>query len=431
MKKIARNLVASLLASFARAVVRKYRPTVVMVTGSVGKTSTKDAVAVALTGHSYVRASEKSYNSEFGVPLTIFGCKNPWTSAVGWTRVFLEAFALLALPSAYPRILVLEVGADYPGDITRILRIVTPDVVVVTRLPDMPVHVEAYATPEAVREEEFLPALALPYGAPLILSADDPHAQRLAEALSVDKYTYGMAADADVRIGIPELLVEEGKPEGMQTTVYIEGEEHKLVVRGAIGNPQLLAPAAAIATALALDATPEAALRRLESYVPPAGRGRLLKGKDGAIVLDDTYNASPAAVIEALNTLTLASKQVPGSRRVAVLGDMLELGRYSNEEHTRIGSLAAGLTDVLVTVGPRAHAIADEARIAGLAEDKVRSFETSAEAAPQIAAMAGAGDIVLVKGSQSIRTERIVEQLLADSADRQFLVRQEREWKKR
>lgn len=431
MKRFLRNTFANFLAVFARAVLRKYQPTVIMVTGSVGKTSTKDAVAAALSRSVYVRASEKSYNSEFGVPLTILGVKNPWKSIPGWIHVFGEAFALIFLPNAYPKVLILEVGADTPGDLARILKIVTPNAVVLTRLPDMPVHVEAYATPDAVREEEFQPAYALAPGAPLILSADDNYAQALAAPLSVRTVSFGRAANAVVRLGKPELLMEDGRPVGMQAQVTIAEQNHTLTVRGAVGAPQLLAPAAALAAALALECKLKEALKGLETYTPPPGRGRLLRGKDGAILIDDTYNSSPAAVEEALASLALIHSRTPKSRRVAILGDMLELGRYSKDEHEKIGRIAREKTDLLITIGPRARAIASAALEAGMPEDVVQSFETSTEAAPHVASSIGVGDIVLVKGSQSIRTEKIVEELLADYADRSLLVRQDREWKKR
>jgi UDP-N-acetylmuramoyl-tripeptide--D-alanyl-D-alanine ligase len=431
MKRLLRHAFLGFLAIFARAVIRKYHPTVVMVTGSVGKTSTKDAIRCALSKSAYVRAPEKSYNSEFGVPFTILGSKNPWTNPIGWIRVFTEAIALWLLPSVYPKILILEVGADRPGDIKRILRIVTPDVVVLTKLPDMPVHVEAYATPDAVREEEFQPAYALAPGAPLVFSADDKYAHTLAAPLSVKVLSFGQAKQADVRVGSPELIIENARPVGMKARVEVVGESHELRILGAVGTPQLLAPAAALATAVALDMKIENALAGLEGYEPPPGRCRLLRGKDGSILIDDSYNSSPAAVEEALASLTLIKEKIPGTRRVAVLGDMLELGRYSQEEHERIGRLAAKCTDILVTIGPRAHAVADAARAEGMGEDKVRSFETSKDAAHQIASMVAAGDAVLVKGSQSIRTERIVEALLADSADLKYLVRQDPQWKKR
>lgn len=435
MKHHLRNLFARFLAIFARAVLRKYKPTVIMVTGSVGKTSTRDAIAAALSPCAYVRASIKSYNNEFGVPLTILGVVSPARSIPGWLHVFGEAIALIFLPNAYPKVLVLEVGADRPGDLARVLRIVTPDAVVVTQLPDIPVHVEAYATPAAVREEEFYPAYALAPGAPLILSADDPYAHKLAEPLSVNIVTFGRAADAMVHLGASELAMEDGRPVGMRAEVTVLSDKHPLMIRGAVGAPQLLAPAAALATAFALQPSLgcdlKNAFKGLQAYTSPPGRGRLLRGKDGAILIDDTYNASPAAVVESLASLALVHSYTPQTRRIAIIGDMLELGRYSKDEHEKIGRLAHEKTDILITVGPRARAIASAALEAGMPEDAVQSFETSDEAAPQVVARVGAGDIVLIKGSQSIRTEKIVEVLLADYADRSLLVRQDRDWKKR
>lgn len=426
-----KNVVANLLAAFARAILRKYHPTVVMVTGSVGKTSTKDAVAVVLSRSRLIRASVKSYNSEFGVPLTIIGAKNPWENPFAWVRVFGEALALLVLPNLYPKLLVLEVGADRPGDLARILKIATPDVVVLTQLPDVPVHVETFAAPEQVREEEFAPAYALASGAPLVLSADDQHARALAMPLSVQVISFGNAHTADVRIGELTVLVEEGQPTGMETTISIAGTTHPMVVRGALGAPQLLAPAAALATALALGDDLAEAFKGLESYVPPPGRGRLLAGKEGALLIDDSYNASPAAVEEGLKTLALAARALPRARRVAILGDMLELGRFSNEEHAKIGGLVPASSDVLVTVGPRAKVIAQTALAAGMHEDNILSFETAHEAVTRIENIIRPQDIILIKGSQSVRTERITERLLQNPADRALLVRQEEEWRRR
>lgn len=427
MKAILKSLVASILALLAQAVVRKYRPLIVMVTGSVGKTSTKDAAAAVLSSRYNLRASEKSYNSEFGVPLTIIGAKNPWENPSAWIRVFNEAFALILFPSHYPKLLVLEVGADRPGDLARILRIAMPDAVIVTRLPDVPVHVEAYASPQAVRDEEFAPAYALQNGAPLVISADDPNAITMAARLSVQITTFGFADGADVRLEGYSFF-EEGDQCGMEATLNVRGETCTLRVPGALGKSQLYAPAAAIAAALSLDTSLALALEGAATYVPPAGRGRILRGKAGSYLIDDSYNASPAAVEEALAALGLIPDVV---RRIAVLGDMLELGRYSAEEHARVGRLAAERVDMLVTVGARSRATAEAARSAGMSAENVFSFDSADEAAPVLESMVGRGDAVLVKGSQSIRTERIAERLLMDPADRSKLVRQESEWKAR
>ncbi|VAW32950.1 UDP-N-acetylmuramoyl-tripeptide--D-alanyl-D-alanine ligase [hydrothermal vent metagenome] len=426
IKHIMRNIVASILATLSRGIVRKYKPTIVMVTGSVGKTSTKDAIAAALSGRFFLYKSEKSFNSEFGVPLTIIGSKNPWTNAFAWLRVFREALALLFLPNHYPELLVLEVGADRPGDLARILRIATPNVVVVTRLPDVPVHVEAYPTPQSVRDEEFAPAYALAPSAPLIVSADDQYALMMAKRLPARVITYGTEKDADVRFENIRAFEEDEKVEGMQADVHICGETERLVVRGSAGRHQVAPGAVALAVAQVLDIPIKDALSGLSEYAPPPGRGRLLHGKNGSCIIDDSYNASPAAVDEALITLKTFIK---AKRRIAVLGDMLELGRYSVEEHKRIGTLVAGIADIVIAVGVRSRGIADSAREAGLAKDAVFTFDSAFDAVDTVSGLAQKGDLFLVKGSQSIRAERIVEALLADPLDKDKLVRQEHEWK--
>ncbi len=394
-----------------------------MVTGSVGKTSTKDAVAAALAARFYVRKSEKSFNSEFGVPFTILGVGNPWNDPIAWLSVAKNAFALLVLPNQYPNMLVLEVGADRPGDLARILRFATPDAVVVTRLPEIPVHVEAYASPEAVREEEFSPAYALLAGAPLIVPADDDYAMINAKRLPARVISYGASEQAQVRISDINFNETDGIVHGMQANMHVNGERGTCVVRGSVGETQLFPLAAAIATAHAFEIPLAEALVALESYKPPPGRGRLLAGKNGSVVIDDSYNSSPAAVEEALKTLKIFPHV---KRRIAVLGDMLELGRYSVKEHERIAELVEESADSIVTVGIRARAFASAPENA-----EVMQFESSRGAAAALAGIIREGDVVLVKGSQSIRTERIVEALLANPADASKLVRQEKKWKQK
>lgn len=427
MKSSLRILVAALLALLARAIVRKYRPQIVMVTGSVGKTSTKDAVAAALGERAFLRASEKSYNSEFGVPLTVIGAKNPWGRALGWMGVLKEAIALIVLPNHYPKLLVLEVGADRPGDLAGILRIATPDAVVVTSLPDIPVHVEAYASPEAVRDEEFAPAYALPAGAPLVICADDEHARRYASRVDATVTTFGFAADAGVRIERVAPEVTDDGVAGMEASLAIRGMSHHFRVPGALGRTQMLAPAAAVALACALGYSIEDAIAGLGRYVPPPGRMRLFSGIRGSLIIDDTYNASPAAAVEALAAL----KSAGGERRIVAIGDMLELGRYSVAEHERIGSLVPESADMLVTVGIRAKKVGEAAKAAGLAEKAIHMFDDSRAAAGALSILIKSGDVVLVKGSQSMRMERVTEALLADPKDRMKLVRQDAEWRVR
>ena len=432
MKKLLKPLCVLLLAFFARAVVRRYRPRIVMVTGSVGKTATKDAIATVLATRFYVRSSEKSFNSEFGVPFTILGVENPWKNPFAWVVLIKNAIALLILPNHYPNMLVLEVGSGKPGDCAQILKIATPHMVVVTRLPEIPVHVEAYASPEAVREEEFSPAYALYASAPLIIPADDSYALDNATRTSAHTISYGMTEDATVRISDAAFYEHEGKVAGMQATAHLHEESKNFIVKGSVGTTQLLPVAAALAVASAFEMPLVEAFTALENYEPPPGRGRLLKGKNGSLIIDDSYNSSPAAVEEALATLKIFPH---AERRIAVLGDMLELGRYSVMEHGRISTFVASAADVVATVGIRARAFAPVFSGANASReqsrDNVLNYENSRAAARALPDLVRAGDVVLVKGSQSVRTERIVEALLADPADSARLVRQEKKWKQK
>jgi UDP-N-acetylmuramoyl-tripeptide--D-alanyl-D-alanine ligase len=420
MKNLLKFAITSILALVARVVVRRYKPRVIMVSGSVGKTSAKDAVAAVLTARFLVRKSEKSFNSEFGVPFTILGVKNPWRNLFAWASVIKSAIALLILPNHYPNMLVLEVGADKPGDISKILRIAKPDAVVITRLPEIPVHVEAYTSPEDVREEEFSPAYALSAVSPLIIPADDSYALESAMRTSTRTISYGTTESANVRISDVGFYEIAGRVSGMKAKVKTDDEEGSFVVKGSVGTTQILPVAAAIGAASAFNISLSEALTALGSYEPPPGRGRLLAGKNGSIIIDDSYNSSPAAVEEALVTL----KKFPDAkRRISVLGDMLELGRYSVTEHERIGALARDSANLVAAVGIRSRAFA-----VAHGNAEVMLFDNARTAALALPTLVREGDVVLVKGSQSIRTERIVEALLANPSDSSLLVRQEREW---
>jgi len=432
MKNFFKFLVSFSLGLFARAVVRRYRPRIVMVTGSVGKTSTKDAAAAVLSEKFFVRKSEKSFNSEFGVPFTILGVGNPWCNLFAWFKVAGNAFALLFLPNHYPSMLVLETGADRPEDLARILKIATPDMVIVTRLPEISAHVEAYACPEDVREEEFSPAYALSAAAPLIISADDSYSLDNAMRTPARVISYGISDSADIRLKNIGFYKVEEIVVGMQADISVKKENEKLLVKGSVGKTQLLPLAAAVAAGCAFEIPLCDSLKALERYESPPGRGRLLAGKNGSIIIDDSYNASPAAVEEALAALKAFPMHPPvGGRKIAVLGDMLELGRYSIMEHERMAALVADSADVIFTVGVRARAFASVAEASRAQAKDTLNFNNSRDAALALPSLVREGDVILVKGSQSIRMERIVEALLANPSDAAKLVRQEKAWKRK
>jgi UDP-N-acetylmuramyl pentapeptide synthase len=423
-----------LLRLEASLVVKKYKPHIIAVTGSVGKTSTKDAIYAVVSAHAHVRKSEKSFNSEIGIPLTILGCPNAWRNPLQWAQNLLDGLFLIIFRAPYPEWLVLEVGADRPGDIRGLARWLRADIVVITHLPEVPVHVEFFDSPEEVMEEKASLINALVSGGTLVLFGDDQGVASLAtRAPHARILTFGFAPGRDARADnfsfLYESETENKKPIGMQAELSMHGRSAPLSIIGSLGRHMFLPALAAAAVGEALGEPIETIIAALGAYQPPVGRMHLISGARGALIIDDTYNSSPAAVAAALDTLGMIH---PKGRRIAVLGDMLELGRHSVEEHRKAGAHAAKNCDLLVTVGFRARDSGEGALDAGLADTNIFQYEDAERAADELSRMVGEGDCILVKGSQSMRMERIVKTLMADPSQApQLLVRQDEEWNKR
>jgi UDP-N-acetylmuramoyl-tripeptide--D-alanyl-D-alanine ligase len=447
MRTAFKKIVLLLLSLEARLTVARYKPHIIAVTGSVGKTSTKDAIYEVVAEGAYVRKSQKSFNSEIGLPLTILGRPNAWNNPFKWVLNLLDGLLLIAVGSRYPEWLVLEVGADRPGDIKKVATWLPVNIAVITRLPEVPVHVEFFESAEQVVEEKAALINALLPDGTLVLYADDARAEEFKKRAAGKKIiTFGFASGADVRAEDTTILFESGTehwPIGMSTRLTIDGVSVPIEVEGAIGTHTLLPALAAVAVGVALGKAPSDIAHALKNYEPPQGRMHLVRGVKDTLIIDDTYNSSPAAVMAALDALKMIGRAgqsagIPPGRRIAVLGDMLELGRQSVDEHRKVGSYVAarasdgGAVDMLVTVGFRARDIAEAALDGGLAENAILQYEDSAQAGEELAALLQSGDCVLVKGSQSMRMERAVKEMMAEPERAgELLVRQDEEWIKR
>jgi len=425
MKDTFKKIITAIITWEAKMVLRKYRPHVVAVTGNVGKTSTKDALYVALRRAYFVRKSEKSYNSEIGVPLAILGVENAWMNPIGWAQNIMEGVRLIFLKNHYPKWLILEVGADRPGDISRVTTWLRPDITVVTSIGEMPAHVEFFVSPaEVVAEKGALVEALTPEGL-LVLDADSSHTMSLAGKTTARTVSYGFSPEAQfVASHVEVVYMKEGTPEGISFKVNHGTRSVPVRLKGIVGDHHAYPVLAAIAVAVSEGANLVSVAQWIEEeYSSPAGRLRILKGQNDSTILDDTYNASPAAVEAALVTLgTLKCK-----RKIVVLGDMMELGRYSIDEHQKIGERVAQVADIFFVVGPRMKAAGEWAREKGL--KTVELFPDSRTAADALRMILKVGDIALVKGSQSMRMERVVEQVMAEPERRkELLVRQDEEW---
>ncbi len=426
LKELVRRGIVGLLTFEAKLVLKKYQPRIILVTGSVGKTSTKDAIYAALSGSFFVRRSEKSFNSDIGVPLTVLGVPNGWSNIFQWARNLIDGASLIMMQAPYPAWLVMEVGADRPGDISKALSWIQPHVVVATRFPDIPVHVEFYASPEEVIQEELTPAAWLPADGIFVANADDPRAQNAPTHKDVSRVSFGFGEDASLKGSHFHTRSEDLMPVGISFDVSY-GEEHtEIVLEAAVGRAQAYALLAGLAAAVAVGIPLSKAAEAFKNVETPPGRMRLIPGMRHSVIIDDSYNASPSALEEALTALAEMPHQ---GRRIAVLADMLELGSFSVPEHRRIGALTAQSADILVTVGVRAKDIAEGARDAGMGAEHIFECERGADAASALVSLVQSGDVVLVKGSQSTRMERVVKSLMAEPEKaKDLLVRQDAEW---
>lgn len=427
MKQIFKRCIVRILILEASILLRRHKPRVVAITGSVGKTSTKDAVYAAIKNNMYARKSEKSFNSDIGVPLAVLGLPNAWSNPVLWLRNVVEGFFIACFSRSYPEVLVLEAGIDRPGDMERLTAWLTPDVVVLTKLSKVPVHVEFFTSPEAVADEKLKLVAAMKPDGVVIYNNDDPLiTDRLAEFLQ-RKVGFGRYLETDFTARADRVIYNDDRPVGVGFTLRHFENDYKVQLEDTIGTQHVYACAAALAVADELSVPIEAATISLSALRTPNGRMHLIPGLKSTTLIDDTYNSSPVAAEQALITLKELSY---AGRKVAVLGDMLELGKFSSEAHRTLGGLVAQSADILFTIGVRARGIADGALAAGMSEKHIFQYDDAVRAGRELQALLVAGDIVLVKASQGIRAERIIEEVMAEpDKAAELLVRQDTSWK--
>jgi UDP-N-acetylmuramoyl-tripeptide--D-alanyl-D-alanine ligase len=431
MKRLFKFIISQILQFEAKLVLRKYHPKIIGITGSVGKTSTKDALVSILSKKLSVRGSEKSYNSsDFGVALTVLGCHSAWNDLFGWFEIMLYGLVLIIWRKPYPEWLVLEIGLEHPGEIKSVLKWVKFDLAVITLLPEVPVHVEFFRSKDEVINEKMLLAQRVPPSGQVFLNADDPNSLKFIPDLLAEVNTIGFSDQADYRATNPAIFYEneEGQTEPAGLSFDLNHNEKSLAVKikGVVGEHQIYPILTALAVGDKLGLKMVEMIESLGQYQSPAGRLRLIKGIKKTVILDDTYNASPSAVSAGLKTLEDFETK---GKKIAVLGDMLQLGKYTVEAHRAIGQQAAKVCDLVVTVGLRAKFIDEALHEKKYSEKKIKHFDDSLEAGEYLQKVIKAGDVIFIKGSQGMRMEKAVEEIMAEPENKsKLLVRQEKEW---
>jgi UDP-N-acetylmuramyl pentapeptide synthase len=429
MKTFLKNIVVKILTLEAKLLLSRHHPVIIAVTGSVGKTSMKDAIYSILKKHYSTRKSEKSFNSEIGVPLTVLGLPNAWNNPFLWLKNIIDGFFIALFSKDYPNYLILETGIDRPGDMSNLAKWLKPNIVVLTRFPDVPVHVEYFESPEAVITEKMKLIDALDQDGVVIYNHDDERIQTALSSVRQKTIGYSRYLNSHFTASRDSIYYNDDTPAGISFFIDNIGTTYEVKVAGIIGVQQVYIYTGAIAVSTQCGLSITDAALALSDHVPPPGRMRVLKGIKGTVIIDDTYNSSPAAAEQALEAI----KEIRhAKRKIVVLGDMLELGRFSAREHERLGELVPQCADILFTIGVRARQIAETALSHGLNEKFIFQYDDVLRAGRELQAFIQPGDVILVKASQGIRAEKIVEEIMQEpELASELLVRQDVAWQKR
>jgi len=422
-----------ILAHFAKRIIKKYNPLIIGITGSVGKSSTKQAIYTVLRDKFDVRCSLKNYNNEIGLPLTIFDSLSPGRNIEGWLKILFRVSKMLLFRVNYPEILILEMAADHPGDIKYLTNIATPKIGVITAIGLT--HTEFFKNINSVTKEKQVLVKNLEKKDWAILNVDDKRVEAMSDKTSAQILTFGLSEKANVQateIKIDQELLGEGtcKVKGLTFKINYRGSIVPVFLPNIISQAQIYSVLGAIAVGLTLNLNLIDIIKTFSKYKALPGRLTIIPGIRETLLLDDTYNSSPSAVkisLLSLNKIKIASK----AKKWVVLGDMLELGELSTQAHQEIGQEVGKMKpDYLIVVGEEAQKISEGAQNSGFSPEKIFSFSNSLEAGNFLESNISKGDILLIKGSQGIRLEKIVKKLmLKPEQAKELLVRQGKEWR--
>ena len=372
------------LQDLAHAVRMAAATKVIAITGSAGKTTTKETIAAFLERRKTVVKNKGNLNNHIGLPLSLMQVRHA------------------------PDVAVMELGMNHAGEISTLVAIAEPDVRVWTNVGDA--HLGFFASSEAIADAK---AEILERATPstvLVCNADDPRVMSRVVGFPGRTVTFGASDRATVRATVIEDRGLSGMAARVATPAGETVLETPLLGRGNLSNV-LAATAVAAEFGVTLEEIADTAAR----LRPADRRGAVHRLPSGVMVVDDSYNSSPAALAKSLEVV---AQEKSATRKVAVLGEMLELGDHADRLHAESGRLAArsGIDVLFAIGGPAARSLAAAAIDAGMPADAVTYFASSEEAAPVIAKAVGAGDLVLVKGSRGIRTDVVVDRLAAERA---------------
>lgn len=420
-------MILNLLEKTAQALVVKYKPLVICVTGSVGKTSVKNAIASTLSESYVVRSTPKNINNYFGVTISVIGgfeFKEGFWILLG---ILIRGLKQLYITNVFPEVLVIEVGAGEIGEIERVSKWLKPDLLVITNLPDVPAHLGVFGSKEKIMREKRFLVDAMDSDSLVFIDDSEKNMNYFTKNFLGRIVRYNSKSFIDKS---DYKILYTGKsgsvaPVGIQFKIDIYGDHNNLEFKDFIGKQNIKALLISELIAEKLGCQNNNILNGLLKYTPEPGRLKILKGKlDGVTIIDDSFNASPIAVENSLQNL-LAIESGAGHRKLAILGDMLSLGDESEEIHKNTASGDIAKVDILITVGEKSVVWQN------FNDDKLglnKHFKNSTDTAKYIESIWKEGDIILFKAGYLIRLEKAIKYL--SNCSEEELVRQESYWQK-
>ena len=411
-----RKILKYLLWFLAKITLWRYHPLVIAVTGSTGKSSTKEAIYYALKNDFKIERSISNLNTEIGLPLTIIKGYDAKNNIFLWLVNIVKTFWLVIIKNKnYPQIWVLEMSEDQPGLVSYLTKLCRPNIGVIPWIGEVPVHAEFYKNAQSLQENiQDLVAL-LPKSGTAILNYDNSYSLKAKEKTSAKVITYGFDSRADVKISDYSLIMDQDFTKiGMNLRLEYRGSYVPLRIAGAFGKAQAYALAAGVATGLALNLNLVHLVESLSDYKLLKARTTFIRGIKNTWILEDSYNSNPDAL---RNSLDLFSEIVSSinenknlyslKRRVLALGDMRELGKYSDNAHRQIASLITKNADIFIAVGEKMKITVEECLKLGFLKENIYWFDNSKDAALKAKELIREGDLMLVKGSRGIHMEEV------------------------
>ncbi len=415
-KDLPKNILRDMMERKVKQYFKNHKPTLVVITGSVGKTSTKNAIATVLSQKLRVRTHHGNHNMDMSVPPAVMGVEYP--EEIRSIRAWLTVLKAMNIRIKEPKdvdVIIQEIGTNKPGDVPYFAKYLQPDIAVVTAVSEE--HMEFFGSMDEVAKEELSVA---GYSKFTVINRDDIEARFAQYANTNSLSTYGLGEQAEYRLEVEPASPIEGR---IGKIIAPEWGELPVTVQ-LIGDHALKSVAAAACVGAKLGLSTEDIAVGIGQVLPTEGRMQLLRGFKDSILVDDTYNSSPRAIAKALETLYA----IEAPQRIAILGSMNELGSTSAIAHQEAGKLCDPTKlEWVITIGADAETyLAPAAQGRGC---QVKSFKTPYQAGGFAHSVMKEGAVILAKGSQNgVFAEEALKMLLRDQNDKEKLVRQSESW---